>query len=90
MRKIAKQKYSYVVDLSTIETLEDVAPMWAFAKHKAGLALTDDELAEICAYTYREIGPKVTVVKMCECKCKKQPWYKRFWHWLTKPFKKNK
>lgn len=21
---------------------------------------------------------------------KKQPWYKRFWNWLTKPFKKNK
>ena len=31
------------------------------------------------------------LLKMCMDKAtKKQPWYKRFWKWLTKPFRKNK
>lgn len=85
-----KQKYSYVVDLRDIETLSDIAPIWAFAKHEAGLALTNEELADICSYVYNEFGPKVTVICECGCCRKKAPWYKRFWRWLTKPFKKNK
>lgn len=89
-KTIKNKKYSYIVDLRDIERLEDIAPTWAFAKQKAGLALTDDELAEICAYVYDTFGPKITVVNMCNCPCKKLPWYKRFWRWLTKPFKKNK
>lgn len=94
MKKISKkQKYSYIVDLRNIKTLSDIAPMWAFAKHEAGLALSDEELSDICAYVYDEFMPKITVVinEKCGCKCcKNTPWYKRFWNWLTKPFKKNK
>ena len=31
------------------------------------------------------------IVKMIEKKVnKKQPWYKRAWNWITKPFRKNK
>lgn len=83
-----KQKYTYTVDLRTIETLSDIAPMWAFAKHEAGLALSDEELADICSYVYTEFSPKVTVIYGCSC-CR-IPWYKRFWRWITKFFKKNK
>ena len=82
MKKIAKKKYSYVVDLDKIEVLSDIAPAFALAKHNAGLALTNDELADICTYMIDMFGPKIYVVN-CECK-KKQPWYKRFWHWLTR------
>ena len=87
MKKINKKKYSYIVDLRDIEYLSDIAPIWAFAKHEAGLALSDIELADICSYVYHEFGPKVTIVYECNCK-KKTPWYKRFWRWLTKSFKK--
>ena len=90
MKKISKKKYSYVVDLRDIEVLSDIAPAWAFAKHEAKMALTDEELADICAYVYREFGPKVTLINVCECPCKKAPWYKRLWRWITKPFRKNK
>jgi len=86
MKKFNKKNYSYIVDFDSIETLSDIAPMWAFAKHEAKLALTDEELADICSYVIREIGPRVTVVNFCECVCKKQPWYKRLWNKIKHPF----
>lgn len=87
MRKFNKKNYSYIVDFDSIETLSDIAPMWAFAKHEAKLALSDEELADICSYVMHEIGPRVTVC-FCECDCakKKLPWYKRLWKWLRHPF----
>ena len=83
MKKIAKKKYSYIVNLDNIEVLDDIAPVFALAKHKAGLALTDDELADICVYMIDAFGPRVCVVN-CACGKKKLPWYKRFWRWLTR------
>lgn len=93
MKKTSKtQKYSYIVNLDDIKVLSDIAPIWAFAKHEAGLALSNEELADICSYVFNEFGPKITVVidNTCNCPCKRAPWYKRLWRWLTKPFRKNK
>lgn len=84
------KKYSYIVNCDDIEVLADIEPVWALAKHGAGLPITDDELTAIIVRAYELNGPKMTV-QICQCTRKKAtPWYKRVWNFLTKPFKKNK
>lgn len=94
MKKTNKtKKYDYVVDLSKIKTLSDVYPCWAFTRHRAGLVLSDEELADICLEVMYETYPICCVpvtVNWVELETKKTPWYKRAWNWLTKPFRKNK
>lgn len=87
-----KVKPAYKADITNCETVNDVKLAFALAKHNAKLSLTDDNLETIINAVldeFMEQYPMVTVVN-CECYCKKTPWYKRFWNWLTKPFKKNK
>ena len=83
-RKNTKIKPSYIVDIDNITCLEDIPSAYAIAKQEAGMPLTDDELIAICKRVYDELGPKITIVDVTECTCcKKKPWYKRFWNWLT-------
>lgn len=93
MKKIKKQKYSYIVDMSEIESLDDIAVVFALSKHNAGLTLSDNELFDIIEWTALKCAPVIKVCLVdCTCKCakeEKKPWYKRFWNWLTKPFKKD-
>lgn len=86
------KKYDYVVNLSKIKHIDDINPCWAFARHRAGLPLSDDELADICMSVLEDIVPPVIAINICNCEdtTKNTPWYKRVWNWLTKPFKKNK
>lgn len=83
MKKTTK-KFDYIVDLTKIEHLSDIAPTFALAKHSAHLPLTDEELTDICIAVLDEFRPKVTVAYVCECKCnqKKPNIFKRFWNWL--------
>lgn len=82
------KKPAFVVNVNDIEYLEDVDVVFGLAKQDAGLPISDDELIAICLFTWKHMGPRFIIV---ECKCgKKTPWYKRFWNWVTKPFKKNK
>ena len=94
MKKNIKKtvKPTYVVDLTDITNENDMQLAFAIAKHNAGQPLTDGNLEAIVSTAldaYIEAFPPVTVIN-CGCVCKKAPWYKRFWRWLTKPFKKNK
>lgn len=86
MKKSTKEfKPTYVVNIDEIEYLEDIPSVWALAKQDAGLPLTDEELTDICVRVCREMRPIITVVGCnCDCVTKKEPWYKRFWNWLTR------
>lgn len=75
---------SYIVNLDSIETLEDIPVAWGLAKQEAGLAITDEELIAICMKVCMECGTRITTI-ICECE-KKQPWYKRLWKKLKYTF----
>ena len=81
MKKTTK-KFDYIVDLTKIEHLSEIAPTFALAKHSAHLPLTDEELADICIAVLDEFQPKVTVAYVCKCNQKKPNIFKRFWNWL--------
>ena len=86
MKKNTKKTFkpSYKVDIDKIETLNDIDLAFGLSKQKAGLAISDKELAAICTDVCDHFCPKTTVV-ICNCKQeKKLPWYKRFWNWLTR------
>ena len=85
-------KPTYIVDLTNCETLQDAEFAFACTKFEAGVPLSENNLDAIIDKTVEVVTsqlPVLTVCK-CECICEKAPWYKRFWNWLTKPFKKNK
>lgn len=82
----ATKKPAYIVNVDAIEHLDDIDTVFGLAKHNAGLPISDDELASICYSMIEQFGTKIFIV---DCKCD-TPWYKRFWNWVTKPFKKNK
>ena len=83
-----KTKYSYVVDITDCNTVNDVEVAFAIAKQKAGIPLSDSNLDAIINHTVEQVVDGIQdVVIVCDCeKPKKLPWYKRFWNWLT--FKK--
>lgn len=79
----------------------EIAYNFAIAKQRAGKPITTAELEDIIAVelnTFLNTLVQLDLVNMkdhviypccekCQCNCKK-PWYKRFWNWITKPFKK--
>lgn len=85
MKKTKKEfKPSYIVNLDEIEHLDDIALVFALAKHNAGLPLTDQDLWDIIDHVAYNVRPHICI---CNCICtmkKKLPWYKRFWRWLTR------
>lgn len=76
---------SYIVDLTKVTHLEDIDVAFGLAKHNAGLAISDEELAAIILDVYKKFGPKITIVN-CDCEYpkpkKKSNIFKRFWNWL--------
>lgn len=113
-KKVVK-KPKYIVDLTTVQTIDDVKYQFAKAKALAGVKLTKAEVLFIAWYgatvmmdvidsCINEINKSTTTIKIEDDKLydkldkivkkamapKKDPWYKRAWNWITKPFKKNK
>lgn len=112
--KKTNNKYTFVVDLTSAETCEDVKLEFIKAKALQGKKIDMDEFKFIIQYgaqlafdtidvcidaflksdKYTKIEDDdlaKDILKLIEKKIKpKKPWYKRFWAWLTKPFRKNK
>lgn len=79
------QKFDLLINCTACETSTDVYNAYIDAKIAAGKAITKDEAEMI-----ENRNPQF----VCYCSpvvfTVKTPWYKRFWNWVTKPFKKNK
>lgn len=94
----------YTVDITKCENGLDVKVAFALGKHNAGLPLKDEDIFAICEYVVNKTSAEYENVfhillsilfysmegQIVEPIKKKTPWYKRFWNWMTKPFKKNK
>ena len=109
-----KDNIKFVVNLTDVETCDDIQLEFIKGKAIAGVAITEDEFKFIVQYgaqlafdtidacleaflksdKYTKIeDDKLAqdILKLIEKSVKpKKPWYKRFWGWITKPFKKNK
>ena len=99
---------NYIVDLTKVESCDDIKLSFIRGKALAGIKLTEGEFryiirygAEIAMDTIENfvnqqkaiVFPDVdmeTAEKVMKILQGKKPWYKRFWNWITKPFKKNK
>jgi len=99
MKNIKKTKKAvkplFIVNITDCSTANDIVVKFAQAKQQAGLALTDTELeavvndralkiTDICSRACFACGYAVGRVAAEEKAQKKQPWYKRFWRWLTR------
>lgn len=84
MKKSLKkaQDYTYTVDLSEINKIEDIDAAFAIAKFNANLPLSKDDLKAIVDYVDDTATTNICICNICECKIK-LPWYKRFWRWIT-------
>lgn len=85
-------KPTIVVDLTKVETTNDIADAFITAKVNAGVALTKADLATAKAIIADRIFSELNeIIKLVEKRvAKKQPWYKRAWNWVKKPFTKKK
>ena len=85
MRKIKYTEPSYTVDISNIETIDDISAEFAIAKFNARIPLDDNELLDIIDYVMYN-APVIYVYDVkCDCK-QKQPWYKRAWNKIKSVF----
>lgn len=113
-RTMKKNNIKFVVNLTEIESCDDIQLEFIKGKALAGVAITEDEFKFIVHYgaqlafdtidacleafiksdKYTKIeDDKLAqdILKLIEKSVNpKKPWYKRFWGWVTKPFKKNK
>lgn len=86
-------KPKFIVDLTKAETCEDIKFEFIKAKATQGVAVTEEDILFLV-----NLGAEIALkyIDMCieeinkKATQPKKPWYKRFWGWLTKPFKKNK
>lgn len=114
MKKQVKKETKPVlkVDLTDVETPEDIRYSFLYAKATQGFKMTKEEVEELVMFGVRlatEVIDRALaekqkqVVTIVDDKLynklenifknigkPKKPWYKRFWGWVTKPFKKNK
>mgnify|MGYP002522275610 CR=1 FL=1 len=82
-KKIVKPEF--IVDVMDVEDPFEVEVKFAEAKQKAGKPLTDRELDAIVTDRVEQNSYIMVVHETCDCKkCKKLPWYKRFWNWITR------
>ena len=113
MKAKKNSKPMILVDLTKVETCDDIRFEFTRAKAKAGAPLTEQEINQVVAYgahlalelidqfcdQYAAKWEKVELkdqkqikkaIKMIEKMIapKKEPWYKRFWNWVKKPFVK--
>lgn len=101
-----------IVDLTNIETCDDICFEFTRAKAKAGVPLTDQEINQVVGYGARfALGVidqfceqyasefqsiSITDKKQIKKAIKtiesivypKNPWYKKIWNWMKKPFVK--
>ena len=84
MTKKSKKTVKPELIINTVgcETSADVYDRYIDAKVRAGRAITEDELE----FTRDNADVFVDVYNIieCTCECKKLPWYKRFWNWITR------
>jgi hypothetical protein len=78
-----KVKPAYIVNMDNMQTLEDIDVEFGLAKHDAGLAISDIELAAIVRNACKPVRTLEIIIHDCDSTYeKKKPWYKRFWNWL--------
>ena len=84
------KKPEFIVNAYNVETANDININVVYAKVRAGKPITESELdSVIINYTRKAVDfmAVMTAAIWCSdasCVCpKKQPWYKRFWNWLT-------
>ena len=105
------KKPMIIVDLTQVETCDDIRFEFTRAKAKAGAPLTDEEINQVVRYgahlalevidqfcdqfsaqtvVLKDKNQIKKAIKAIEklIKPKKEPWYKRFWGWVKKPFVK--
>lgn len=95
MKTVKKIKPAYKVDLTCVETPNDIFTAYGYTKVGAGYPIEKYELAAIVAdaIEVRDLIDETleyaadAIASMFECPCKKVqkklPWYKRFWRWIT-------
>lgn len=85
MTKKSKKTVNPELIINTIgcETSADVYDRYIDAKVRAGRAITKDEL-EFTRDNANIYFVDVYHLIECKCECKKLPWYKRFWNWITR------
>lgn len=99
MKNTKAIKPLFIADLTEAETPEDVKFEFIRAKAKAGVKLTDNEIMwlvklgsnitiEVIDENITKLKPinvsKEKVDKIINILTKKEPWYKRFWKWITR------
>lgn len=99
MKNTKAIKPLFIADLTEAETPEDVKFEFIRAKAKAGVKLTDNEIMwlvklgsnitiEVIDEHITKLKPidvsKEKVDKIINILTKKEPWYKRFWKWITR------
>ena len=99
MKNTKAIKPLFIADLTEAETPEDVKFEFIRAKAKAGVKLTDNEIMwlvklgsnitiEVIDEHITKLKPinvsKEKVDKIINILTKKDPWYKRFWKWITR------
>lgn len=82
-KSIKENKPAFIVDATKIKSLSDIDVAFGLAKQDAGLPISNEELAAICKDVCDHFATMITIVDCSNCECKKKPWYKRFWNWLT-------
>lgn len=83
-------KPAYVVDATKCESGKDLKLAFIFAKANNAI-ITEEELmfliGEVAEFTldvkHTMDSAMLEIVRTLETCLKKQPWYKRFWNWLT-------
>lgn len=108
----SEEKPMLIVNLTDIETPEDIRYSFLYAKATQGFKLTKEEVEELVMFGVHLAAEIIDdavaeqqkkVIWVVDDKIFKQvekifekitnpkkPWYKRFWSWITKPFKKKK
>lgn len=97
------KKPTFVVDLTNAQTYEDVKIAFICAKAANG-KITDTEVTNLINFGANMVLDYVAAIEDERSRIakgilkivnkafneKKDPWYKRAWRWITKPFRKNK
>jgi hypothetical protein len=98
--KKTKTKPLFVVDITNVETCEDMRLAFLRAKATSGAGISNDDFEYILGYDYKVLSDEVlntldTIIDVCNdiltskvCRVNKTPWYKRFWNWITRKNKK--
>ena len=99
-KQIKTKKPEVIVNLTDAETPEDVRYSFIMAKARAGVAITEQDVDWLINVGAKAIAEVIIVernklynqlVKTFDKAVNpKEPWYKRFWNWLKKPFTKKK